>query len=80
MVEGSVSKVVQWTENFLGKEARVITNKAGDKIFINAENTKRISFDIKNPYPHENPHVHVKEFVDGKWRGSRVYPKDVNQW
>jgi len=44
-----------------------ITNKSGDKVFISSDGTRRIRFDINNTSPHNNPHGHVEEFINGKW-------------
>jgi hypothetical protein len=62
-----VGKAVQWAENFLGKDARVITNKAGDKIFRNADNTRRIRFDIANAHG-DDPHMHVEIKQSSRWQ------------
>jgi hypothetical protein len=66
--------------NYLGQDVRVITNDAGDKIFVNAENTRKIRFDYHDTYPHQNPHLHVEEYFNGRWNSARVYPKDVESW
>ena len=63
---------------WLGKDAKVISNKAGDKVFLSKEGTKRLRFDIKNPHPHKSPHGHVEISKNGKWKKSGpIYPKDV---
>ena len=64
---GPVEKVVRWAEEFLGKDAKVITNKAGDKIFRNAENTRRVRFDIKNTHG-DDPHMHVEIRRGSRWQ------------
>jgi len=39
---------------------------------------KRIGFDINNPSPHNNPHGHIEELINGKWvKSGPIYPKDV---
>jgi hypothetical protein len=59
-------------------DVRVITNQAGDKIFVNKAGTRRVRFDINRPHPHQNPHSHVEELVNGKWKKSGpIYPPDV---
>jgi len=73
----SIEKALQAAKDWLGKEVRAITNKDGDSIFMNKAGTKKLRFDIKNPSPHENPHAHIEELINGKWRGPRIYPRDV---
>ncbi|WP_202813803.1 hypothetical protein [Defluviitalea phaphyphila] len=48
-------------KDWLGKDAKVITNKSGDKVFISSDGTRRIRFDINNTHPHSNPHGHIEE-------------------
>jgi hypothetical protein len=65
-------------KDWLGKDAKVITNKSGDKVFISSDGTRRIRFDINNTSPHNNPHGHVEEFINGKWvKSGPLYPVDV---
>ncbi|MCL2649345.1 MAG: hypothetical protein FWD61_20515 [Phycisphaerales bacterium] len=65
---------------FLGKDARVITNKAGDTVFLSKDGLRRVRFDIKNPSPHAYPHSHVEVNVNGKWvKSGQLYPYDVIQ-
>ena len=67
-------KMAEW----LGKDAKVITNPAGDKVFISANGTRRIRFDIHRPHPHQSPHAHVEILQDGKWvKSGPLYPTDV---
>jgi RHS repeat-associated protein len=73
----SVVKALNLVGKYLGNSVKVIINKAGDRIFLSQDGLKRIRFDIKRPHPHKNPHAHVEQKVDGKWRGGRAYPKDV---
>lgn len=47
-------------------------------MFINKAGTRRVRFDIKNPSPHQSPHSHVEELINGKWQKSGpIYPTDV---
>jgi hypothetical protein len=63
---------------WLGNDVRVVTNPAGDTIFLSKDGLRRVRFDIKRPSPHNSPHTHVEEFVNGKWRKSGpIYPTDV---
>jgi hypothetical protein len=73
----SLEKAIQAAKDWLGKEVRAITNKNGDSVFMNKAGTRKLRFDIKNPSPHENPHAHIEELINGKWKGPRIYPRDV---
>jgi len=66
-------KIIEW----LGKESRMIKNKAGDSIFISKDSARRIRFDFIKPNPHNNPHVHIEEYIKNEWKGPRIYPVDV---
>ena len=69
---------VDMAEDWLGPNARMITNQAGDKIFLSADGTRRLRFDINRPYPHSSPHAHVEELVNGVWvKSGPIYPTDV---
>ncbi len=73
-----VDELVEDAAEWLGAGARVITNAAGDKIFLSADGLRRIRFDINRPSPHLSPHAHVEEKLGGKWTGSgQLYPCDV---
>ncbi|TVL96339.1 MAG: hypothetical protein CV087_23810, partial [Candidatus Brocadia sp. WS118] len=75
--KNSVDDVARTIENFLGKDAKVITNKSGDKIFLSKDGTKRIRFDINNTSPHNAPHGHAEMFKNGQWKKSGpIYPKE----
>ncbi|MEG0472581.1 MAG: hypothetical protein RR588_09615 [Solibacillus sp.] len=74
------TNIAQEIKNWLGDDAMVITNKNGDKIFISSDGGRRIRFDINNPSPHNNPHGHIEQFIDGAWQKSGpIYPNDVSQ-
>jgi RHS repeat-associated protein len=73
-----ISNTVNDVKEYLGPGAKTITNNSGDKVFISADGTKRVRFDINNPSPHNNPHAHVEELVNGKWvKSGQIYPTDV---
>ena len=77
-VPNKVTDLAKDIKDWLGKDARVITNKNGDKVFMSGDGTKRIRFDINNTSPHNNPHGHVEELVNGKWvKSGPIYPTDV---
>ena len=68
--------------NWLGDGATVKTNKHGDKIFLSEDGTKRVRFDMKHPYPHNNPHVHIQQLTNGEWKSvdpkiDQIFSKDV---
>ncbi|MDL2225931.1 hypothetical protein LJC20_07070 [Eubacteriales bacterium OttesenSCG-928-M02] len=69
------NQAVEW----LGDDSRVITNKSGDKVFVSADGTRKVRFDLNNPGPyHQSPHGHVEELINGSWNKSgQVYPWDV---
>ena len=78
--KGATSKTggINKAKGFLGQDARVITNKNGDKIFISKNGTRKIRFDINKTKPHENPHGHVEELINGEWKKSGpIFPKGV---
>ena len=75
---GRVSQTVSQASEWLGPEARSITNGAGDKIFLSRDGLRRIRVDIKQPYPHSSPHAHVEQLIDGSWvKSGPIYPSDV---
>ena len=77
-VAKSINKAADDIANWLGKDARMIKNDAGDRIFVSADGTKRVRFDINRPYPHENPHSHVEEIINGRWvKSGPIYPRDL---
>lgn len=74
-----VDNVAKQAKNWLGKDYKVITNKAGDQIFMSKDGLRKIRFDIKNTHG-DKPHIHLEEFVNGKWQDAvlgthRIYPK-----
>jgi RHS repeat-associated protein len=75
-VDDLASNIKKW----IGNDGRVITNKNGDKVFLSSDGTKRVRYDINNPSPHNSPHGHVEELINGKWQKSGpLYPTDVPQ-
>lgn len=76
LVERTAKDIRAW----VGDDARLIRNDAGDTILISKEGTRRVRFDVNRPYPHQSPHAHVEELVNGEWRKSGpIYPADVPQ-
>ncbi len=75
---GAADDAADAVRKWLGDDARAITNKSGDKVFINNAETRRVRFDINNPNPHQSPHSHVEELLNGEWQKSGpIYPTDV---
>jgi hypothetical protein len=75
LVDNAAKQARQW----LGKDYKVITNKAGDQIFMSKDGLRKIRFDIKNPHG-DAPHIHLEIFKNGKWQDAipgthRIYPK-----
>jgi hypothetical protein len=80
--EGSalVEQTAQDIRAWVGDDARLIRNDDGDTILISKDGTRRVRFDVNRPYPHESPHAHIEELVNGKWqRSGPIYPMDVPQ-
>jgi RHS repeat-associated protein len=78
---GSVRRLTSLSDeiaDWLGPGARAIKNESGDWIFISKDETRRVRFDFQRTKPHENPHGHVEEKINGKWvRSGQLYPTDV---
>lgn len=76
------SEVVQLEKRiseWLGEEAKLIRNEAGDPVFISKDGLRCVRFDFNYPYPHNQPHAHVEVKVDGKWiKSGQIYPIDVS--
>jgi hypothetical protein len=73
-----IQNLIKDMKDWLGDGAKLIKNKSGDTVIISEKGTKRVRFDINNPSPHNNPHGHVEELVNGKWdKSGPLYPKDV---
>jgi uncharacterized protein involved in high-affinity Fe2+ transport len=63
----AVRKARNLVSNYLGDGAVVKTNNAGDKIFLSADGTRKVRFDVKNPHGDE-PHMHFeKKTSSGRW-------------
>ena len=62
---------------WLGKESKMITNKAGDPIFLSKDAKKRIRFDFNNPHG-DKMHMHLETKINSKWKDAtpqhRIYP------
>jgi hypothetical protein len=73
-----ISTAVQSISDWLGQDVQVKTNKNGNKIFLSATGDKKVRFDLNFPNPHNNPHGHIEELLNGKWKKSGpVFPSDV---
>jgi hypothetical protein len=74
----NISNLTVDIKEWIGDGGRVIHNSSGDTILLSTDGTRRVRFDINNPSPHDYPHGHVEEFVNGKWvKSGPIYPKDV---
>ncbi|WP_141733938.1 RHS repeat domain-containing protein [Oligoflexus tunisiensis] len=63
---------------YIGPGGKLIRNKAGDIVLMSKDGLKKVRFDIKRPQPHNNPHSHVEEIINGTWHKSGpIYPKNV---
>lgn len=49
VIDSSRSAAVRTAEEFLGPNPKVITNSAGDKIFLSGDGARRVRFDIRAP-------------------------------
>jgi hypothetical protein len=73
-----ITNLVNGIKSWLGPEAKLVINKSGDIVLLSKDGKRRERFDINNPSPHQSPHGHVEELVNGKWKKSgQLYPKDV---
>ena len=70
------NNVSDWVSN--GEGLRGFRNSDGDFILINNSNTRQFRFDYFDPSPHQNPHMHLLEWIENrKWEGPRIFPSDV---
>jgi len=62
---------------FLGKESKMIRNRAGDPVFLSKDMERRVRFDFKNPHG-DIPHMHIEKKINCKWKDAtskhRIYP------
>jgi hypothetical protein len=65
-VNPRAEKMTQVIEDFLGKDHKMLINKAGDPIFVSSDGARKIRFDALNPHGYE-PHGHVQVLKNGKW-------------
>ena len=75
---GKISQLEGKLSNWLGKGSKFVKNEAGDSVFLSTNASKRVRFDFLRPNPHSNPHMHIEEFINGKWNKSGpIYPFDI---
>jgi hypothetical protein len=73
-----VADAARKIEDWLGLGAKAIKNDAGDLVMVSRDGARRVRFDVNRPYPHQNPHGHVEELVNGRWvKSGPVFPKNV---
>ncbi len=77
-ISKNVDNAANSAKNWLGKDYKAITNKAGDNIFISKDGMRKMRFDIKNSHG-DKPHIHLEQKINEKWKGAtnihRIYPK-----
>ncbi len=74
LVKKTSDDVAEW----IGRDARLIKKDSGDIIVLSKDGNKRFRVDINRTNPHQNPHAHIEELIDGKWiKSGPVYPRDV---
>jgi hypothetical protein len=73
----NVPQLERTISEWLGEGTRLIKNKNSDSVLLSLNKTKRVRFDFIKPNLHNNPHMHLEEFINNEWIGSRIYPKDV---
>ena len=75
---GKVPAAVAAIQEWLGPGWRRISSVHGEPIFISADGLKKIRVDFKHTSPHNHPHLHVEECINGKWvKSGPIYPTDV---
>ncbi|MFA6119203.1 MAG: hypothetical protein WCT85_06030 [Parachlamydiales bacterium] len=74
-----VDEVAIQLKQWLQEDYTVITNKAGDKVFLSKDGLRKIRYDFENPHG-DIPHMHIQEKINGKWVDAsdshRIYPKN----
>ncbi|NGX42847.1 MAG: tRNA nuclease WapA [Chlamydiae bacterium] len=73
-----VSRLKHEVNEWLGHGSKFVRNKANDPIFVSQNGLRRVRFDFNRTHPHDNPHMHIEMFSEGKWEGvGQIYPKDT---
>jgi len=68
---------------WVGDGGQTFKNQNGDTIIMSADGTRKVRFDINNPHPHENPHMHFEHLNNkGNWvpvdpSNPQIYPFNV---
>ena len=78
----NVENIARGINEWLGDGTRMIINSSGDRIFISADGTRKVRFDINNTSPHSSVHMHFEYLRGTGWRpvdpnSPQVYPRDV---
>ncbi len=63
---GKLPKISNQLKNWLGKEYRVITNKAGDTVLLSKDGLRKMRWNVKNPHGYD-PHMHLEVLKNGEW-------------
>lgn len=84
---GEIQNGADLIESYLGKGYTRTESTAGEAIWISADKTKKVRFDIFHPHPHSSPHAHVVEYkrvknkmvetAKSKKMSGPIYPTDV---
>ncbi|MDD5518964.1 MAG: hypothetical protein PHV98_06410 [Candidatus Omnitrophica bacterium] len=75
-IKQKIKDIIDKIRDFLGKDAKVRKNKNGDVVLISNDGKRRVRFDVKNPSPHKDPHVHIEINEGDGWRKSGpIYPR-----
>ncbi|MCH9634488.1 MAG: hypothetical protein S4CHLAM7_12400 [Chlamydiae bacterium] len=73
-----IIKLEAHISDWLGRGSKLITNDAGDLIFLSEDGLRCVRFDFNITRPHNNVHAHVEAKVNGKWvKSGPIYPLDV---
>ena len=55
---GAIAEAEKAAKRWLGPDYEVITNPAGDKVFMSSDKLRKIRFDMHNP-GNDMPHFHL---------------------
>jgi RHS repeat-associated protein len=71
---GDIESLKDW----IGPDPTITPQPNGNIAIVSKDKKRVILGHVKDPSPHENPHMHVRwQDPSGKWHNERVYPRDV---
>jgi len=78
----NIESIGKQATDWIGKDAKVITNEFGDTIIQSKDGLREIRFDFNHTAPHANPHTHLIEYKMVKNKkvevvNKRIYPDGV---